>query len=282
MTSKFFVDHSNFEVSSERCECPHSLQTDIDGVTYCDECGEELEFISHKQDWKNYSGVNNRSAKDNSRCRNSKSNESPVQSVFKECNIQIAPALVNMVQRNYDTILAHERSERKRDFGVDEKIVVRGKSRRALVAACRWKLYSEFDNKPTEKDYVATFGITAKMFDTGVDRYDQAFPDEPIVYTTSKDLLKQCMVAADIDPCYYPDIVKLNDKYSKSSKTFVRSRPKSVAASIVYLWLLRNPDYRESLGVTKASFSENTGISDITITRLVNEVNDNETIEVTC
>lgn len=145
----------------------------------------------------------------------------------------------------------------------------RGKNRKAIIVMC---IYKSYDKGTESLDAIRKqFNLDKSCMGKGRVEFLKAFPELANDYITPRDLLRSYVIKTNIDISHLPEIYKLYDKIDKKSKLFNGSKPQSVAASILYLYLCTKPDYKKRMNFTRFSFANIVGLSEITVNKLGKE-----------
>jgi len=241
-------------------ECLHENKYEDDsGLYVCTDCKAEFDVMNFEQEWKYYSDCGG-SIKDPSRCHKVKSTGKSIEKVFQELQWDVPHAIVVHVEAKYNKIIGNE--------------TIRGKRRKAIIAACLLFAYREFSEHRTSDFVKNIFGLTKKQMSAGLTSYYDAFPEARTMTERPENLLKWILTLTGIDQAHYRKIVHICRFMENSSVLLKRSSPQSVASAVVYFYLCLNPDYKEVLGLTKNKFAEKVLLSDITVTKLVKEASD--------
>jgi transcription initiation factor TFIIIB Brf1 subunit/transcription initiation factor TFIIB len=177
--------------------------------------------------------------------------------MFAENRVDIPDAIRKRVESKYMKIVGNE--------------TVRGKGRKAIVAACLFYVYPEFGEYRTS-DYIrGLFELDKKNMSAGLSRYYEVFPEARNLEIRPVDLIRWILTLTGIKISHYRKIVKIAQYLEGSSQLLERSSPQSVASAIVYFYLCLHPKYKHELGLTKNRFADKTMLSDITVGKLVKE-----------
>jgi hypothetical protein len=114
-------------------------------------------------------------------------------------------------------------------------------------------------------------GLDMKSMSTGMQRYNETFPEARNCYTKPQDLLIWLMELVGLEKEHYDKLKTLTIMLSESTTRFKRSTPQTVATSVIYFYLCLNPALKERLKITKETFCEKVSPSPVTITKLVEE-----------
>jgi transcription initiation factor TFIIIB Brf1 subunit/transcription initiation factor TFIIB len=259
--SIFSVLNDTDNEGTEKCKHENTRKDD-QGMQVCMDCGNEVEILDHSQEWRYFGSNDNRSNKDPSRCHaQRKKSKKGIKSIFDSASIEIHPALVEVIQEKYDKVLE-----------ITDKKVLRGDGRTAIILACTLYVYWSIGESRTACYFWTAFHIKQKEMSNGIRAYLEAFPEDRTINIKTEHLIPWFMKLTGVDKEHYSRIMIITGYLSKASIILHRSNPQSVAASIIYFYLCIYPNYMEELGITKAGFVEDSGLSDITINKIVNDI----------
>ena len=233
-----FFDHETSKRSIEKKSdvCEHRDTEVEEGVCICCDCGCEVKKIDFDAEWRRYGDAGN---KDTSRChkqRESIKNKDAIDKIFQEASLTTIPDNIRQeVWRRYSTIIGEN--------------TTRNKKRKSKLAACVLYVCREKGEIMTAGDLAERFGITQKEMSSGITDYLSKFPESRVLSPRPRDLVKRAMDLIGVDKCWLQDIRALADKLDNTNTTLNHSGPDSVAAAIVYLFLLRNKNILSELGV---------------------------------
>lgn len=262
---KIFVDKNGYckncgldKKEIVEIKCLHeNLFEDDNGLHVCKDCNTELDILGFEAEWKYYNNSDASSSKDPSRCHRNRSQDCNILKDFEKKNISVPESIRKHVECKYQKIVGNQ--------------TVRGKCRQAIIAACLFHTYQDFGEYRTS-DYIRNkFDLSKKNMSAGLTRYYEIFIEDRNRNIRSEDLLVWLLTLTGVEKKYYQNIVQISRYLENSSKLLKRSSPQSVAAAVIYFYLCLNPDYKLKLGLTKNKFAEKALLSDITITKLVNE-----------
>nr|QBK86649.1 MAG: transcription initiation factor IIB [Marseillevirus LCMAC102] len=238
--------------------CDHeNTFEDGNGLFICKKCHTEFENFDFTPEWSFYRDKDFSFSKDPARCHRTYFPGRGLEKVFEEHKINIPEAIRTQVEMKYDKIVGPK--------------TVRGKGRKAIIAACLFHAYQEFGQFRTS-DYVRNlFKLSKKNMSNGLSEYYKIYPLARTQHTRPEDLLRWILILTNINQSHYRKIVQISRYLENSSSLLKRSSPQSVASAIVYFYLCLNPTYKNQLGLTKNKFAEQALLSDITVTKLVKE-----------
>jgi transcription initiation factor TFIIIB Brf1 subunit/transcription initiation factor TFIIB len=246
-------------------ECKHENVIMDKGLCVCKDCCVEIQVFDFSPEWRFYGQSDNKSFKDPSRCRYSKSNNRNLDPIFDSCGVSIPEKIRDVTQEKYNKIVDRLRESK-------EKNTVRGKRKKSIVAACLFYSYRESGEYRTS-DYIRNFfDLSQKNMSTGMFEYSKTFPDDRKNTISPENLIRWQMTLSGIHISHYKKILAIARYLNNASEILTRSNPQSVSAAILYFYLCLNPEYKTKLGLTKSKFASRVDLSDITITKLVQEI----------
>lgn len=248
-------------VSFTITKCKHeNIYEDDNGLYVCRDCHTEIEVFDFDPEWRFYGSSDNRLSKNPERCSRIKSTGRGIRKVFEDNSIDIPNAIISQVEKKYQKVVGNN--------------TVRGKGRKAIIAACLFHVYIEINEFRTS-DYIRNlFGLSKKEFSSGYNKYLEMFPKERIVNIKPEDLLRWILTITGMSQDHYRKILKISRYLENSSRLLKRSSPQSVASAIVYFYLCLHPKYKHKLGINKTEFAKKVYLSDITVSKLVKEASE--------
>lgn len=244
-------------------ECPHSERSESDGSTFvCRMCGCEVEMLDFKPEWRFYGAADNRVSKDPSRCHRSKENtRGGIDKVFQDAKLGHLPLSIRKkTEQKYKIIVGDE--------------TVRGKGRKAIVAACLLFTFRHNGDVRTSDEVRNMFDLSKQEMSDGLTRYLEKFPKDRIEDIKPADLIERVMRLTKVGLEHYKYVLRIAKCLDGVDATLNRSSPQSVASAILYLYICLTPNVREELGLTKTKFARGVGLSEITVSKLVKKAAD--------
>jgi len=257
----FDEDDSNSaeeEISAEIENCIHS-ETILEGnQEYCANCNRRIipELSGFSTNSKFFGNKDKEYSKDVNRTH---ARKTEIRRIDKDVNgMDFPKSIIESANRKYQKII--------------EDKIYRGANRKAIIGVCIFYAYMEQQEPILESEISKKFNIKKKAMKKGFQKYSECFKEDSNIYITVKNLIKRILIKTNIDLCHLKKINKLCDFLENKSQLLNRSNPSSVAASIVYLYLCFDMEYKNKLGLTKSNFSKTVELSDITITKLGKEI----------
>jgi transcription initiation factor TFIIIB Brf1 subunit/transcription initiation factor TFIIB len=251
------VDSTLGVIDKNIAPCDHSSTFDGDSVSICKECGTQLDYLDFQPEWRYYGTADNRINKDPSRCHKNKENlKGGIDKVFQDAKLTHLPlAIRKSTENKYRTIVGDE--------------TVRGKGRKAIVAACLMYSYREEGDVRTSDEIRLLFDLGKQDMSTGIFRYHSSFKEDRIKPIRPTDLLRRIMNIVKIDMSHYKNIMNIARRLEKRDILLNRSSPQAVASAIIYLYISMNIELKKSIGFNKIKFASDVKLSELTITKLV-------------
>ena len=241
-------------------ECQHTRCSDVEGTSVCDECGCEVKTLDFQPEWRFYGASDSRNTGDPSRCHRTKeSTRGGIDKVFQDHKlVHIPQAIRKKTEVRYKKMVGND--------------TVRGKGRRARVAACLMYVYRDDGINYTADEVRGMLDLTKQEMSVGLTHYHATFPEDRTKHLNPQDLIQRVMTRMKINRAkHYKYILRIARCLDKTDRTLIRSNPASVAAAIVYFYICLTPTLKKQLDFTKTKFARKMKLSDITITKLVKQ-----------
>jgi len=235
-------------------ECLHSDVINEGGVHICTECGEEIiRSITHDKEWRFYGGADSRKS-DPTRVHARKLEE---KNISKDVSaMDFSDSVVTIANDLYMQCTNGQ--------------IYRGGSRRAVIFACVFHAYKILGNHQTPDNLIRTFGITRKAGLKGLKILNVNIPKDSKIHETKispEHILNEIMdkFLSNNDQKY--EVYEIHKRIQNRSSKLNRARPQSVAASVIYYWILKN-----KIEISLKDFAITTNLSEITINKNTKEV----------
>ena len=148
--------------------------------------------------------------------------------------------------------------------------IYRGNARKGIISACIFHAYKIVGKPQIYKKIIRLFNISKKVGLKGLKFVSINAPKHSIIFRTNITPLIYIDHFMEELKANELDIVSLKKLYSDidiNNSKLNRSRPQSVAAGLVYYWLLEN-----NKKITLKTFSKITELSELTITKLEKDI----------
>ena len=236
-------------------ECDHENVVEDNFTVTCIDCGTEFETMDYRPEWRNYNKDGCQS-QDLARCHSTKTATSRIRKLLD--SMLVPEAVARIAEEKCMKIVGDD--------------TIRGDKSKAIVAASLLHAYRQKGIMYTNSEICTKFTphLTKKIMSQGLSLYYITFPDDRVVEFKLTDLMPKMVKTLGIEDCS-DDILQLFETLDGTSPLLNRSKPRSVAAAIIFYYLCSNPEKKAILGLTKAGFAGKVGISDITLSKLARE-----------
>lgn len=246
LTEKDIVFTSCIEQTVEiypSSECSHENFTRDKNVMVCISCGECIQKIFNQdRDWKSQQIRNNQDDKN----------------IFKDVeNIQFSENILQIANSLY--------------VQVTKEKIYRGNARKGIISACIFHSYKIVGKPQIYKKIIRLFNISKKIGLKGLKFVSINAPKDSIIfrtYITPITYIEHYMEklhASEKDITYLKQVYEHLESISENKLN--RSRPQSVAAGLVYYWLIE-----QKKQISLKTFSKVTELSELTITKLEKDI----------
>lgn len=237
--------------------CSHENFIEEKGTRICVNCGEELEFnIENDKEWRYYGQTDTKHNSDPNRVHMRKSED---RNIFKDVeNLGFSESIIAKANKIYSQVTNGK--------------IFRGNSRRAIVFACVFHAYKIVGRPQSHDRLIKIFNLNRKTGLKGLKHVNLYAPRDSKLRTTyiaPINLVEEIMEQFGATSDQVQEIIDIYNKIKDRSPKLNRSRPQSVASSIVYYWIKI-----KKKNITLKEFAKKVGLSELTINKIVKEINE--------
>lgn len=213
-------DSDSSDLESE--ECMHPDVSNDNGIVSCTECGLELQkIISYEKDWRYYGSDDTRKNSDPNRCHIRKIED---KSIFKDVEtFGFSEKVVNMANDIYTEVTKGK--------------IYRGNSRKAIIFGCIFHSIKIHGKMYSCEALRSIFKLDKKIILKGLKHVNLNSPKNGTIvnrYVTPIELVNEYITKFTHSKEDIEAIVEIYEKIKNKSSMINRSRPQSVASSIIY------------------------------------------------
>jgi transcription initiation factor TFIIIB Brf1 subunit/transcription initiation factor TFIIB len=249
--------NDNEETLNERPQeyCLHSNITTEKGVEICMDCGTQLvRKISHDKEWRYYGQSDSRHSSDPNRVQPRKSED---RNIYKDVeNMGFSEKIVTIANKIYADVTKGK--------------IFRGNSRKSIVFATIFHSYKLSGKPQTHERLIGIFDLNRKIGLKGLKYVNLHAPKESSIrttYITPINLVEEIMDKFSATRDQKDEVINLYKRIKNRSSRLNRSRPQSVASSIVFYWIcLTKKD------ITLKEFTSKVSLSELTISKIAKEI----------
>ena len=240
------LDNSN----TTHTDCSHS---NIDSNNKCClDCGIQIDTDIHfNQDRIS----NNRKFNNPSRCHVRKNDE---KNIFKDVNsLNIPDKIIREANRLYQHVVG--------------KRIYRGNTRKCIIFACIFYAYKESGNPQSCDTLTTLFNLQRKDGLKGLKIVNLNSDNNTITkstYITPENIITEIMKKFSANQSDIDNVIQLHSRIHKKSELLNRARPQSVASGLIRYYILKH-----NKNISIENFTSTVGISELTINRIVKEIN---------
>ena len=143
--------------------------------------------------------------------------------------------------------------------------IKRGKSRKSVIFACIFQAYKLNNNPQTHESLSKMFEINKKTGLQGIKLVILNISKQSKIHTTHitpVHLINEIMENFKVEEWQKNEVIELYNKIKNKNSKLNRVRPKSIAASLTYYWIVLN-----NKNISRKQFTKITGISEITVSK---------------
>jgi len=237
-------------------ECKHLESIKENDSVVCIDCGIEItKNVIYEKDWRYYGYNDSRKGSDPNRCHIRKPEE---RTIYKDVeHMGFSDKIANMANDIYTQVTKGK--------------IYRGNSRKAIVFACIFHSY-KISGKPQSCDSLRkSFNLERKTVLKGLKHVNLNAPKNSAVrtkYITPVELVEEIMDKFGMTKDQKMDVVDMYAKIRNKSSKLNRSRPQSVASSLIYYYLSVTP----TLNVNIKEFIKKVELSELTVNNISKEI----------
>lgn len=248
------VEQSDGDQGIEQ-ECSHSEIVEERGSRSCIHCGQEvIKNITYEKEWRYYGADDTRHTSDPNRCQARKVEE---RSIFKDVeNMGFSDKVVSLANELYSQVTKDK--------------IYRGNSRKSIVFACIFHAYKIMGKPQSCDNLQAVFNLDRKIILKGMKHVNLNAPKNSEVrnrYITPVEIVDEIMDKLNANQEQKQEVTKLYDLIHNKSSILNRSKPQSVAAGLIYTYIVKTGRKIEIEEYTKI-----VNLSQLTITKIMKEI----------
>ena len=235
--------------------CTHKNQTVNGCQMTCEDCGTELSKVDlQDKEWRYYGHFDTKNSSDPSRCQTRYVEDD--KNIFKDVEgMGFGDDVVKKANGNYVKII--------------QNTIHRGNTRKGLIFACVFEALKILGKPQPAKPLSELFGIDNKTAMHGVKTLKLKLPKDCISpdYITPEHIVEDIMNNFGATMEQKTEVKELYNHIKGKSDKLNRSRPQSIAAGLIYYWLLKS-----NTTITLKQFSESVKLRDTTILNISKEI----------
>ena len=244
-------------ISEEDGCCKHTNTINKDNMTICIDCGENIEDdFCDEAEWRYYGSGDNVEASDPSRCQYRKVVE---KGITKE-----------LLSMGFSVDVAEKANELY--LLITKGDIKRSNYRKGIMFACIFHSFIHI-GKPQTTEYIREiFKITKRNVSKGFTYYGLEMPKEKrdkYVYITAEHYIPKILSELNVKDEHINNVLALYNKIKDKSYILNTSNPQSIGSGFVYYYLKKL-----NIDVNPSKFGKIVNLSEITISRIANEIQD--------
>ena len=238
-------------------ECSHDEVVNESGIVSCVECGKEIrKIVSYEKDWRYYGNDDTRKNTDPNRCHIRKMED---KSIFRDVeNLGFSDKIVNTANDIYTQVTNGK--------------IYRGNSRKAIIFGCIFHSV-KMNGKIYSCDTLRTiFNLDKKIILKGLKHVNLNLPKNSNIvnkYITPIELVNEYILKFEHVENDKTLISELYENIKNKSSIINRSRPQSVASSMIYYY------FSKKFGANNFNikdFIKKIKLSELTINKISKEI----------
>ena len=248
-------EDEEYDEDYEDIICDHTDLVTENGMTSCLDCGEQIQTtITHEKEWRFYGCADNKRSSDPNRVQMRKSEDKNINKDVE--NMGFSESIVSKANDIYIQVTKGE--------------IFRGESRKAVVFACIYHSYKMAGNCQTPKNLMETFGLNKKNSLKGLKIVNVNSPKDSPIHTTTLTAVHHIYEIMDkfsATQAQKMEVVEIYCRTKNRSSKLNRSRPQSLASSIIYYYICL-----KKMDITLKKFAQKVDLSELTINKNAKEI----------
>lgn len=236
-------------INISKDNCPHNNTMTEGSITMCIDCGFEI-----KKSNIDCIKKEGKTSYDPTRCYMRRIDD---RSIYKDViGMGFSEEIINIANNLYEQVTNGK--------------VSRGKSRKAIIFACIFHAYKMNGMPQSCESLIDTFGLNKKVGLKGFKHVNLYAPkNSPIRKTTidTTTIIEEILNKFNVSTKNKKEVYDMYDKIKNNSIIVIRSRPNSVASSLVYIWA-----HRKGMNIHIKDFARETNLSELTISKISKEI----------
>ena len=242
-------------LENKKCICKHLHTITDNGITLCEDCGEEINRdITYDKEWRYYGASDTKHNTDPNRCHIRKIED---RTIYKDVEgMGFSDKILTKANELY--------------VQVTKGKIYRGSSRKAIVFACIFHTFKSIGNPQSCDKLIEIFNLQKKIGLQGLKHVNLNAPKGSYVhmsYITPENLIKEIMNNFEADNDQIEEVISIYKKIKNKSSVLNRSRPQSVASGLVRYYIIKN-----NKNISLSDFKTKVNLSELTINRICKEI----------
>jgi transcription initiation factor TFIIIB Brf1 subunit/transcription initiation factor TFIIB len=252
---EFNQNDDSFSIVEEICD--HIDIVNDNGIVSCIDCGIELsKIVSYEKDWRYYGSDDTRKNSDPNRCHIRKIED---KSIFKDVeNFGFSEKIVNTANDMY--------------IKVTDGKIYRGSSRKAIIFGCIFHSIKLNGKMFSCESLRSIFNLEKKIILKGLKHVSLNSPKNDLFinrYITPIELVNEYITKFTHVEEDKNEIEKIYDKIKNKSSIINRSRPQSIASSLIYYYFCEK---NGSNNFSIKDFIKKIKLSELTVHKISKEI----------
>jgi len=235
--------------------CKHLETINENGVEVCVDCSTVLyDKITHKAEWRYYGDNDNQHSYDPSRCQYVKKAEKGIRTDLVKMGF--TPQIIDIADALYNKVTNGD--------------IKRSDLRKGIEFACVFQAYKNIGQPQLSENLQKIFKISRKKMSKGLTYFRTNLPKDEqsvITYITAEHYIPIIAEKFQMKKEHIDNILKLYKTLENKCNSINTSTPQSVSSGLVYYYLTTL-----SAPVTAKKFGEEVKLSEITITKIKEEI----------
>jgi len=244
------------EKKSKNVKCSHASIINEGGIDICVDCGETIQLDSFDTEWRYYGDADSNKSYDPSRCQYRKVQDKGIKKDLEK--LGFSREVIDKSDYYYQKVTQGD--------------IKRSNLRKGIMFACVLYSHKYIKKHITSEELDKVFEIGRKNMSKGLTYFKTRITKEELneldfEYITAEHYIPSILDKFNVKDEHVKYVLKLYKHLSDKSTLINTSNPQSVSSGLVYYFLKKL-----NLDITPLQFGKIVSLSEITISRISNEI----------
>ncbi len=239
-------------------KCLHESIINEGGIDICVSCGETIQLETFDTEWRYYGDNDSNKSYDPSRCQYRKVQDKGIKIDLEK--LGFSREIIDKADYYYQKVTKED--------------IKRSKIRKGIMFACVLYSYKFIKKHITTEELDDIFKIGRRNMSKGLTYFKTRIPKDELInldseYITAEHYIPSILEKFNVKQEHVKYILSLYKQLNDKSALINTSNPQSVSSGLVYYFLKKL-----NIDITPSNFGKLVGLSEITISRISNEIED--------
>ena len=249
---------SGINTKSKKKKCLHESIINEGGIDICVNCGETIQLETFDTEWRYYGDNDSNKSYDPSRCQYRRVQDKGIKTDLEK--LGFSREIIDKSDYYYQKVTQDD--------------IKRSKIRKGIMFACVLYSYKFIKKHITTEELDDIFKIGRRNMSKGLTYFKTRIPKDELInldseYITAEHYIPNILEKFNVKQEHVKYVLSLYKQLNDKSILINTSNPQSVSSGLVYYFLKKL-----NIDITPSKFGKLVGLSEITISRISNEIED--------